>query len=114
MGDFGKISCIQDLPSKKVLKACIQEAMDLNEKAIKLPKPVKKIPDSAIVIPDDFQRALNKQARAKKNFNAFSNSHKREYINYILEAKRDATRLARIQKSIEMLSDGKSHNSKYH
>lgn len=113
MGDFGKISCIQDLPSKKVLKACIQEAMDLNEKGIKLSKPVQKIPDSAIVIPDDFQRALNKNALAKKNFNAFSNSHKREYINYILEAKRDATRLARIQKSIEMLSEGKSQNSKY-
>lgn len=113
MGDFGKITCLKDLPSKSVLKACIQEAMALNEQGIKLPKPVQKIADSAIIIPDDFQNALNKHALAKKNFNAFSNSHKREYINYILEAKREATRLTRIQKSIEMLADGKSHNSKY-
>lgn len=113
MGDFGKITCIKDLPSKSVLKACIQEAMILNEQGIKLPKPVQKIADSAIVIPEEFQSALNSNALAKKNFNAFSNSHKREYINYILEAKRDATRLSRIQKSIEMLTIGKSHNSKY-
>ncbi|MBL7820985.1 MAG: YdeI/OmpD-associated family protein [Saprospiraceae bacterium] len=113
MGDFGKITSLKDLPSKSILKKCIKEAMMLNEQGIKIPKTVKKIPDEAIVVPEQFLKALNANPIAKKNFNAFSNSHKREYINYILEAKREETRIKRIQKSIELLAQAKSHLHKY-
>lgn len=113
MGDFGKITSLKDLPSKSILKKCIKEAMMLNEQGIKIPKTVKKIPDEAIVVPEQFQKALNANPIAKKNFNAFSNSHKREYINYILEAKREETRIKRIEKSIELLEQAKSHLHKY-
>ena len=113
MGDFGKILSLKDLPSAKILTMCIKEAMELNETGIKLPKTVKKIDPKDIVIPPGFQKALNKNAKAKKAFEAFSNSHKSEYIEYINEVKREETKLKQITKSIEKLSEAKSHNYKY-
>lgn len=113
MGDFGKIKNLKDLPSKKILKICILEAMQLNKLGIKLPRTAKRIADHEITIPSDFLMALNKNSVAKKSFDAFSNSHKKEYIEYITEAKRTETRMKRIQKSIEMLKEGGSRNQKY-
>jgi uncharacterized protein YdeI (YjbR/CyaY-like superfamily) len=113
MGDFGKITSIKDLPSAKILTLCIKEAMQLNEEGVKIAKTFKRVEDKDIVVPPDFQKALNKNAKAKKAFSAFSNSHKREYIEYINEAKREETKQKRIASSIEKLSEGKSHNYKY-
>ncbi len=113
MGDFGKITTLKDLPSAKILTKCIQEAMALNEAGVKLPKTVKKIDPKTIVIPPDFQKALNKNPKAKKSFEAFSPSHKKEYIEYINEAKREETKQRRIARSIEKLCEAKGHNYKY-
>jgi len=113
MGDFGKITSLKDLPSAKILTMCIQEAMKLNEDGIKIVKTIKRIDPKDIVIPPDFQKALNKNAKAKKAFEAFAPSHKREYIGYITEAKREETKQKRIAQSVEKLSEGKSHNYKY-
>lgn len=113
MGDFGRISSLKDLPNVKILTACIKEAMKLNEEGVKLSKTFKRIDPKDIVVPGEFQKALNKNAKARKAFEAFSNSHKREYIEYISEAKREETRQNRILKSIEMLNEGKSRNYKY-
>ena len=113
MGDFGKITSLKDLPTTKILSLCIQEAMKLNEDGIKIAKTVKRIDPKDIVVPSDFQKALNKNAKAKKVFEAFTPSHKREYIGYINEAKREETKQKRIVKSIEKLSEGNAHNYKY-
>ncbi len=113
MGDFGKITSVKDLPSGKILTQCIREAMKLNEEGIKMTKTVKRLDPKDIIVPPDFQRALNKNPKAKNAFNEFSPSHKKEYIEYITEAKRDETKQKRIAQSIEKLIEGKSHNSKY-
>jgi uncharacterized protein YdeI (YjbR/CyaY-like superfamily) len=113
MGDFGKITSLKDLPSAKILNECIKEAMRLNDEGIKLTKTVKKLDPKDIIVPADFQKALNKNKVAKEAFAAFSNSHKKEYISYINEAKREVTRTNRIEKSIIQLSQQKSVNYKY-
>jgi uncharacterized protein YdeI (YjbR/CyaY-like superfamily) len=113
MGDFGKITSLRDLPSTKILTFCIQEAMRLNDDGIKIAKTIKRIDPKAIVISPALQKALNKNANAKKVFESLSPSHKKEYIEYIDKAKREETKLNRIEKSIAKLTEGKAHNHKY-
>jgi uncharacterized protein YdeI (YjbR/CyaY-like superfamily) len=112
MGDFGKITSIKDLPSEKKLVALIKEAMSLNEKGIKVPKK-KKVAKSELNIPEELLTELSKNKKAKEVFEKFSPSHKREYVEWITEAKREETRLKRIKQAIEWISEGKHRNWKY-
>ncbi|GMU94574.1 YdeI/OmpD-associated family protein [Ignavibacterium album] len=112
MGHFGKITSLKDLPSEKKLISLIKEAMTLNEKGIKVSKKI--MPSSKeINVPDDFLSALSKNKKAKAVFDAFPPSHKREYIDWITEAKRAETRQKRIRQAIEWISEGKHRNWKY-
>jgi uncharacterized protein YdeI (YjbR/CyaY-like superfamily) len=101
MGNLGRISSRKDLPNQKILVACIKEAMKLNEDGIKLVKTTKRIDPKDLIVPADFEQALHKKTKAKKAFEAFSASHKKEYIEYINEAKREETRLRRIANNNE-------------
>ena len=56
---------------------------------------------------------MNKNKKAKAAFEKMSYSHQKEYVEYIMEAKREETRESRIQKSIEKIAEAKSHNWKY-
>ncbi len=85
--------------------------MELNEKGIKLPsKPTEK---KEITIPGYFEKLLAKNKTAFTIFNAFPYSHKKEYVQWITEAKTEATRNKRMSQAIEMLTEGKSRNWKY-
>ena len=112
MGHLGQIKSLKDLPPDKVLIAGIKEAMKLNEDGIKTPKskPVKK---EDIKTPDYFMTALKKNKKALETFQNFSASHVREYVEWITEAKTEATRNKRIETALEWLSEGKSRNWKY-
>lgn len=112
MGNLGQIKSLGDLPPDKVMIAYIKEAIQLNDDDVKLPsKP--KIPPAESVVPADLTAALKKNRSALKTFEAFSPSHKREYIGWITEAKTDETRARRIATTIEWLAEGKSRNWKY-
>jgi len=115
MGNFGKIKDLKDLPPDKEIVSFIKEAAELNEKGIKLKKQPK--PESSgkeeIVLPDYFKKILNKNKKAQETFTDFSPSHKREYLEWITEAKTEATRERRKATAIEWLSEGKSRNWKY-
>ena len=63
--------------------------------------------------PPDLAAALKKNAQARATFDGFSPSHKKEYIEWIVEAKRDETRQRRLSQAIEMLAEGKTRNWKY-
>ena len=63
--------------------------------------------------PADLVAALKKNAKAKQTFDAFSPSHRKEYIQWITEAKRDETRQKRLAQTIEWLAEGKARNWKY-
>ena len=111
MGSFGRITSLKDLPSDRVMISLIQQAVELNEKGIKVQKkPAEK---KEIVVPDDLKKALSKNKAAKTAFEKFSPSHKREYVMWIEEAKTEPTRNKRLATTVEWLSEGKSRNWKY-
>ena len=111
MGSFGRITSIKDLPSDKVMINLIHQAVELNEKGVKVAKkPVEK---KELVVPADLTKALAKNKSAKATFEKFSPSHKREYVAWIEEAKTEATRNKRLATTLEWLSEGKSKNWKY-
>lgn len=113
MGTFGKVSSLQQLPSREVLLAYLYEAIELNENGIKVEKTKKLEKPKDLPIPEDFLKALNESPKAMSNFQAMSPSHRREYINWILDAKREATRISRIEKAVQQLLENKSRDWKY-
>lgn len=86
----------------------VKEAVQLNILGLK-PKPLPKVVD----VPADLQELLNQNPKAKAVFDNFAYSHKKEYVEWITQAKREETRLARLQKTIEMLTEGKGRHDKY-
>ncbi len=113
MGHYGKITTLKDLPPDKKIIAHIKEAMMLNEKGIKLPPKKVTTRKKEIVAPDYFLKQLKKNKKALITFNSFSPSHKREYLEWIIDAKTDETKNRRMDKAIEWMSEGKSRNWKY-
>jgi len=112
MGNLGRITSIKDLPPDKVIIDFVKQAKKLNDEGIKLP-PKSKKPRTEFVIPDYFISALKQNKKAFETFNNFSYSHKKEYIEWITEAKTEETRNKRIATTIEWISEGKSRNWKY-
>ncbi len=111
-GNMGRVTSIKDLPSKKVLTAFIKAAMKLNDEGITLPKP-KGAKKPALPVPKELAAALAKNKKAKAAFDAFPPSHRREYCEWIADAKRDETRAKRVDQAIAWITDGKSRNWKY-
>ena len=112
MGSFGRIESKKDLPADKVIIGLIHQAMELNEKGIK----VEKKPAAAkkeLVIPDILVTALKKNKPARETFENFPYSCKKEYVEWITEAKTDATRDKRLATTLEWLAEGKRRNWKY-
>jgi uncharacterized protein YdeI (YjbR/CyaY-like superfamily) len=107
-----RVTEASQLPSDKVLVAYVREAVRLNDEGIKLAPRTKRQPEP-IEVPDDLQRALRKTPAASKTFNGFPPSQKREYIEWLTEAKADATRQKRLVQAIEWMAEGKARNWKY-
>lgn len=115
MGSFGRLTSIDDLPSRKELLSLIKQAMKLNEDGVK-PKWMErrsKKPKPVGPTPAALRTALAKNKKAKATYDAFTPSHKREYNEWIAEAKQDATRERRVQQAVEWMSEGKARNWKY-
>lgn len=113
MGHLGKITSLKDLPSDKKLAAWIKEAMALNDKGIKVPSKAKSAEKKELVVPDYFMKALAKNKKAQKVWDAFAYSHKKEYLQWITEAKTEATRESRMATTLEWVAEGKGRNWKY-
>jgi uncharacterized protein YdeI (YjbR/CyaY-like superfamily) len=111
MGQFGRIPSVKELPPKKELVALIGKAMKLNEDGVKVEK--KKTPRAALPVPPELAAALAKNKKAMAAYSAMPPSHQREYNEWIGEAKREATRAARVKQAIEWIAEGKSRNWKY-
>jgi uncharacterized protein YdeI (YjbR/CyaY-like superfamily) len=112
MGNFQRITSLSDLPSDKILIAYIKESKRLNEDDIKL-LPRKKTIVKKLLVPVYFVKALKTNKDAWKNFDKFSYSNKKEYLEWIDEAKTQVTRGKRIETAVEWISEGKSRNWKY-
>ncbi len=111
MGSFGKLTSLKDLPKDAVMKKLIKQAMKLNDDGVKVTKP--KHEKKELIVPDVLLEALARNEKAAETFDAFPPSCKRDYVEWITEAKTDATRDKRLATTIEWLSEGKKRNWKY-
>ncbi len=112
MGQFGRITRLSDLPSKKVITGYVRLAARLNDEGVKVvrAKPKTKKP---LVVPADLKAALKKNRKASAAFESFSPTQKREYVDWITESKREETRERRLGQAIQWMSQGKIRNWKY-
>src|SRR5215469_2540566 len=113
MGQLGRLTSLADLPPDKLLLKYVKEAVRLNEEGVKVPRPKRSTAKKGLVVPDYFSAALKKNRKAWDTFVSFSYSHRKEYVEWVTEAKRDETRAQRIETSITWLADGKARNWKY-
>ncbi len=111
MGQFGKVTKVSDLPSASALAAYIKKAMKLNEDGVKAPRATPK--KRALAMPPDLSAALKKNRKAAATFAAFSPTNQRDYIEWIVDAKRDETRSKRVTQAIAWIAEGKPRNWKY-
>ena len=114
MGQFGKLTSLRDLPSDRQLTTYIRKAMALNEAGVKLSRP-KATVRPAPTLPDDLAALLaqKKHAAARKTWADFGPGAQREYVDWIGEAKTEATRQKRLATTLEWLAEGKPRNWKY-
>jgi uncharacterized protein YdeI (YjbR/CyaY-like superfamily) len=113
MGQFGRLTSLKDLPSKKQIASYIRTAMKLNDAGVKTTTRVKRTPRKALPVPADLAAALKRNKAARATFDKFSPSNQREYIVWIVEAKAEDTRKRRLATTIEWLAEGKARNWKY-
>jgi uncharacterized protein YdeI (YjbR/CyaY-like superfamily) len=118
MGSFGRITSLKDLPSDKKFAAYVKQAVSFidegkGETVMAASRRVIKAPRPAVEAPPEFTTALKKSKAAAKAFDGFSPSCKREYVEWIAEAKRPETRERRVTQAIEWIAEGKQRNWKY-
>ena len=113
MGHLGRLMSIKDLPTDKTIVEWIKEAMQLNELGIKLPAKTKTAIKKELVIPEYFIKALSRNKKALQTFEGYAYSHKKEYVEWITEAKTEATRNKRMETAIEWMAEGKTRHWKY-
>jgi uncharacterized protein YdeI (YjbR/CyaY-like superfamily) len=112
MGHYGRITSLDSLPSDRELTGHIRKAVKLNDEGRKVARPARG-PAKPLKVPADFAAALRKSKRARAAFDAFSPSHRNEYVEWVTEAKTEATRQKRLDTAVEWIADGKSRNWKY-
>jgi len=113
MGHLGHLTKLSDLPKDSILKKYIKEAMRLTDEGVKLPQRQRNNEKKELIIPDYFIKAIGKNKKAQKVFDMFNYSNKKEYIQWITEAKTEATRDKRIATALEWIAEGKGRNWKY-
>ena len=111
-GRFRRIASIDDVPSTAGMVRIIKVAKKLNDDGVKVPRAAKAA-KPPVKTPADLMAALKKSPRTLAAFKAFSPSHKREYVEWITEAKAAETRARRVAQALEWIAEGKSRNWKY-
>ncbi len=114
MGTFGKITSVNDLPARAKLVGYVKLAAKAiadgeRTKAWSRPKVVKAVAE----VPEALTAALKKNKAAAASFKAMTPSCRREYCQWIAEAKREETREKRVATAVEWIAEGKSRNWKY-
>jgi uncharacterized protein YdeI (YjbR/CyaY-like superfamily) len=111
-GSIGRITAVSDLPSRKVLTGYIKKAMQLNDAGIKVPRP-KRPAKKPLPTPPDLARELKRNQAAAAAWGGFSPSCRREYVEWLVEAKTEETRARRRETAVGWIAAGKSRNWKY-
>jgi uncharacterized protein YdeI (YjbR/CyaY-like superfamily) len=111
MGNLGRMTSIKDLPPDSVIIDFVRQHMKLNDEGIKVEK--KKTVKKELVIPSALTDALKSDKKARTTFENFSPSQKREYAEWISEAKTDETRNKRLETALDWMAEGKPRHWKY-
>lgn len=111
MGQYGRLGSTADLPAADDTLRHVRAAMALVDaggaaRVVGAPK----LPPS---LPPDLDAAMAGNAAARRTWDAFPPSKRREYAEWITEAKREETRARRVAQSVEWLAEGKSRHWKY-
>jgi len=110
-GEFGRFATIADLPGEAALVRMVKEAAAINDAGLKVPRTTKaKAPLKA---PPYMLAAIRKNKKAHATFEGFSPSARREYIEWITEAKSEETRNRRLETAVAWMAEGKSRHWKY-
>ena len=112
MGQFGRLTGIADLPSDDELDTLIRKAIALIDTGTRAPRPVKH-PKPELEMPSDLAEALAALPPAQATYDAFPPSCRRDYLEWIIEAKRPETRAKRVAQAVEWMAEGKRRNWKY-
>jgi uncharacterized protein YdeI (YjbR/CyaY-like superfamily) len=113
MGNFGKITSIENLPATQHLVAYLHSAMELIDMGVKIKKPTPSKTSTETKIHEDFANALDSNTAAKEQFYSMTASCQKEYAHWIAEAKRAETRQKRIASALEWIAEGKRRDWKY-
>jgi uncharacterized protein YdeI (YjbR/CyaY-like superfamily) len=114
MGQLGRITSLKDLPGEKILAAWMKKAVALDEQGVKNPTRAKAAgPKKNLPVPAELKAALAKSKEAAAGFAALTPAQRNEYVEWILEAKREETRAKRVATTLEWAAGGKSMNWKY-
>lgn len=111
MGQFGRLTSLDDLPADKAFVGYVREAARLNATGEKL-GPARRA-RKPIPVPKALTAALKKKQGVLAKFKAFSPSQQRDYSEWIVEAKTDATREKRLATAVEWIGQGKPRTWKY-
>jgi hypothetical protein len=113
MGQFGHIESVGDLPSAVQFAKLAKKAKQLVDDGVKGPKRAPPPKDRTVTVPPNLDALLKKNAKARATFEAFSYSKRKEYVDWINDAKREETRAKRLATTIEQLAEGKALMWKY-
>lgn len=108
----GRVTELAGLPSATAFQKAVQRAMALNRDGVKVVRK-KSTKRPAITMHPAFARALAAVAAAQATFDAFPPGKQRDYLEWIAEAKQEATRDKRIEQAVAWLAEGKSRHWKY-
>ena len=112
MGQFGRLRTLADLPDDAALGEMVGRAMALIDSGEKAPRPPKQ-PRQPAETPADLAAALRSSSAAAATFEGFPPGQRREYVEWIIGAKREETRKKRLMITIAQLEEGKRLNWKY-
>src|SRR5262249_11731635 len=112
-GQFGRITSLDDLPSDRDLLQLVKAAVAGHDRGEQKPAKPRPAADRKLAVPAYFMAAIRKNRKALAAFQAFSYSHRKEYVEWVSEAKTDATREKRLATTVEWLAEGKGRNWKY-
>jgi uncharacterized protein YdeI (YjbR/CyaY-like superfamily) len=116
MGQFGKLKSLADLPDDEEIAARLLSAKDRIDRtgtALRKKPANARSPRPELPIPEEFAVVLAANPAARAALESFAPSHRREYVEWIVEAKQPETRAKRIAQAIGWLTDGKKRNWKY-
>ena len=112
MGQFGRLTTVSDLPPDDQLDSMLREAAALAATA-PAPRKTKHEPKPPPGLHPEFATALKANPKARATLEGFPPSAQRDYLEWIADAKQDATRTKRIATAVEWLAEGKRRHWKY-